>query len=106
MGYEIVGSVGLHAPEWDVRAFEVSYWIVPEHVRKGFCREAVGALITMARNALFARRLVIKCDSANLPSQAVARAIGFELEGVLKASQMAADGSGEIRGTMVFATIC
>ena len=54
----------------------IGYWILLEHLRKGYASEAVRA-VTAAGFAAGVRRFVLNCDPANAASIGVARSTGF-----------------------------
>ncbi len=80
----LIGSSGLHRPDWSVPSFEIGYWVHRSHTGKGYITEAVKGICRFAFSHLGARRLLIRCDTANEPSVAVARRCGFSLEGTHK----------------------
>ncbi|MEO8540979.1 MAG: GNAT family N-acetyltransferase [bacterium] len=54
----------------------IGYWVLLEHLRKGYASEAVRA-VTAAGFEAGIRRFVLNCDPANAASIGVARAAGF-----------------------------
>jgi RimJ/RimL family protein N-acetyltransferase len=101
---EFIASSGLHRMDWDVRKFEIGYWIDSRHSGKGYMTEAVEGITAFAFNELHANRVEIRCDSNNLKSRAVAERLGFELEGILRNDSFSVDGS-ELRNTCIFSKI-
>ncbi len=81
---QILGSSGLHRMNWDVRRFEIGYWIRTSRAGEGLVTEAVHGLTDYAARFLDANRIEIRCDDRNLRSAAVAERAGFTLEGVLR----------------------
>lgn len=100
----LVGSSGLHNPDWKVPSFEIGYWVHTRYAGKGYITEAVLAQTQMAFNVLGARRVQLVCDAANVRSAAVARRCGFQLEGVLRNASRK-PGSGELRDDMIFSLV-
>ncbi|RQO57184.1 GNAT family N-acetyltransferase [Paucibacter sp. KBW04] len=100
---EMLGGTGLHRIDWEVRKFEIGYWIRPSSVGQGFVSEAVRLLTDLAFKQLRARRVEIRMDDRNLASRAVAERCGFEFEGVLRNEALGVDG--EPRDTRVYAQI-
>jgi RimJ/RimL family protein N-acetyltransferase len=100
---QLLGGTGLHRFDWKVRRFEIGYWIRSSAQGKGYVSEAVRALAAMAFDALKARRVEIRMDSANRRSRAVAERCGFELEGVLRRDALSL--LGEPRDTCVYSRI-
>ena len=88
----LIGGAGLHSPDWQVRRFELGYWIVPSHTGRGLVVEVVAALVRLGFEQLRARRLEIRTDSRNAASRAVAERCGFTLEGVLRRDALDVEG--------------
>jgi RimJ/RimL family protein N-acetyltransferase len=87
-----LGGSGLHRIDWDVRSFEIGYWIRKSAEGNGYVTEAVQLLSDMAFEALAANRVFIRCAVDNHRSAAVPQRLGFVEEGVLRASIVDADG--------------
>lgn len=88
---EFVGSSGLHQLDWDVPKCEIGYWIDSHKSGYGFVTEAVEAITAYAFTHIQAKRVCIRCDSANQNSRAVAVRAGFQLEGILKNDEWSVD---------------
>ncbi|GGG53639.1 GNAT family N-acetyltransferase [Paenibacillus radicis (ex Gao et al. 2016)] len=101
---QLVGSSGLHNPNWDIPKFEIGYWLDTRHSGNGIMTEAVEGIVSFAFNELDARRLEIRCDSLNVKSRAIPERLGFTLEGILKNEDLSVDGS-ELRDTCIYAVI-
>ncbi|WP_256972837.1 GNAT family N-acetyltransferase [Saccharibacillus sp. O23] len=99
----ILGSSGLHRMNWDVRRFEIGYWIRTSRAGEGLVTEAVHGLTDYAARFLDANRIEIRCDDRNLKSAAVAERAGFTLEGVLR--NWVREEDGTLVNEMVFAKI-
>lgn len=76
----LIGCSGLHNARWDVPSFEIGYWLHSEHTGQGYMTESVEGITQFAFTHLEAQRLVIRCDSKNERSAAVARRCGFIFE--------------------------
>jgi RimJ/RimL family protein N-acetyltransferase len=100
----LVGSSGLHHPNWDVPSFEIGYWARTCFAGQGYITEAAIGLTEMAFNTLGARRVQLICNSANVRSAAVARRAGFQLEGVLR-NAARHHLNGELYDEMVFSQV-
>jgi RimJ/RimL family protein N-acetyltransferase len=100
-GKRLLGSTGLHRLNWEVRRFEIGYWIRQSEQGKGYVSEAVNALTRFAFDTLEARRVEIRCDSHNLRSLKVMQRLGFEQEGLLRSVSLGVQG--ESRDTIVTA---
>ncbi|GIO23323.1 GNAT family N-acetyltransferase [Oceanobacillus sp. J11TS1] len=100
---EFIISSGLHRINWNVRKFEIGYWIDTKFSGKGYVTELVEGLTTFAFQELKANRVEIRCDTKNIKSKAVAERAGFKLEGILRNDDV--EENGELRDTCVFAVI-
>jgi RimJ/RimL family protein N-acetyltransferase len=87
-----LGCVSLHDPDWDLRAFGIGYWLRASAVGQGYATEAVRMLVDLAVGPLAARRVELRCDARNEPSQRVAERVGFVLEGQLRNAFLTSDG--------------
>lgn len=99
---EFVASVSLHKINWDIRKFEIGYWIHSHFSGQGYMVESVQGIMDFAFQQLQANRLEIQCESKNIKSCAVPKKLGFQLEGILEGSAKAVDSS-ELRDIWVFA---
>ena len=98
---KLVGAGGVHTVAYDRRQAEFGYYRDIAAGGKGYVSEAIGLL----SEELFKRgihRLVIKCDTDNKASAAVAKRCGFVCEGILKDGIYA---YGEYHDEYVFAKI-
>ncbi|QHT62593.1 GNAT family N-acetyltransferase [Paenibacillus lycopersici] len=101
---QFVGSSGLHNPNWNVRKFEIGYWIDTRQSGKGYMTEAVQGITVFAFTELLARRVEIRVDALNERSQAIPMRLGYWHEGTLRNEDLSADGS-RVRDTYIFAMI-
>ena len=102
-GGRYLGCVSLHDPDWDLRAFGIGYWLRASALGHGYATEAVCMLVDLAFDALAARRVELRCDARNEPSQRVAERTGFVLEGQLRSAFL--DPDGQPADELVFALI-
>lgn len=100
---DMVGGTGLHRIDWKIRRFEIGYWCRTSYRGRGLIHEAVTALADFTFDALRARRVEVRMDDTNLPSQRVAERAGFTLEGVLRNYSLTPQG--ELRDTRVYSRI-
>ena len=100
---DYLGGTGLHRMDWEVRAFEIGYWIRPSAEGRGYVGEAVGLLAGLAFEWLDARRLEIRCDATNERSRRVAERAGFVFEGTLRNDSLTSNG--EVRSSLIFSLI-
>lgn len=88
-----LGGSGLHDPDWDLRAFEIGYWLRASAVGGGYMTETVRLLVGFAFTALQAQRVHLGCEATNIASQRVAERTGFLLEGRLRNGLLATSGN-------------
>ena len=100
-GLELIGSTGIHKPNWKVPSFMLGYWIGKKFEGQGFVTEAVNALTLYCIEQLKAKRVYITCDSKNFRSIAVVERLGFMNEGLLKNESR--DPFGQLRDTCIYA---
>jgi RimJ/RimL family protein N-acetyltransferase len=98
-----LGGVGLHPRNWEIRSFEIGYWLRQSAEGHGYVREAVRLVTDFAFAHLEAKRVEIRCDERNRRSAAVAEALGFVREARLRNDARANDG--RLSNTLVFALI-
>ncbi|MNO66026.1 putative ribosomal N-acetyltransferase YdaF [compost metagenome] len=98
-----IGCSGLHCINWELRNFEIGYWIRSSCSGKGYMTEAVNGITDFAIRELEANRIEIRCSARNLKSAAVAKRAGYTLEGVLRRSRLGLDG--EMHDSKLFAKV-
>lgn len=101
---QFIGSSGLHRPDWEIRKFEIGYWIDTRMSGNGYMTEAVQGITNFAFAELKARRVEIRCDTLNYKSKAIPERLGFQLEGTLRSDDFSVDKS-QIRDTHIYALI-
>ena len=97
-----IGGTGLH-PRIGPQALEIGYWIAFDYQGKGLVTEAVTALVSVALEAMAARRLEIRCSPNNSRSRAIPERLGFHLDGVLREGGIS--GAGELEDKMVWSLL-
>jgi RimJ/RimL family protein N-acetyltransferase len=100
---ELAGIGGIHTLDWKVPRGEIGYWARTRFAGRGLVREAVNALTRLCFDTLGLVRIEIRCDPRNEPSARVARAAGYQLEGVLR--QQSRGVGGDLRDTLLFARV-
>ena len=88
----IVGQVGFRSLYPHDGMAEVSYWVLPRHRRQGIATRAADVLAQWALDELGLVRLELVHSVNNPESCAVAKAAGFEKEGVKRRLQRHSDG--------------
>jgi ribosomal-protein-serine acetyltransferase len=99
----LVGNIGLMVKSWDIRSYEIGYWLATSAVGHGYMSEAVRMMTDFAFDHLDAQRVMIRCDARNTRSAAVPTRLGFTFEGCNRRDFAAPDG--KIRDTLVFSMI-
>ena len=100
---KLIGKGGFHTVNWEVPKFEIGYWVRTSMANRGYCTEAVKALIQFSKQQLGAKRLEICSDPRNAKSRRVAERCGFTLEGVLR--QNMRDPVGGLRDSCMYAMV-
>ncbi len=99
---ELLGSVDLHAVDWEQGRATIGYWIAAEARGRGAATRAVRLLSRWGFEALGLGRIQIYVDVRNESSQRVAERAGFTREGVLRSfSQL----KGERFDSIVFSLL-
>jgi RimJ/RimL family protein N-acetyltransferase len=98
-----LGGTGLHDPNWELRAFEIGYWLRVTAIGHGYATESTRLLANFALSCLQARRVTLRCDARNNASRRVAERAGFTLEGRLRNVSLAPDGT--VRDDLVYAIV-
>lgn len=84
----IAGMIGLHDIEWTNRSFLIGYWVAARAEGRGLITRACRVLVNVAFEEWGMERAVIQCGVGNNRSSAVARRLGFTLEGVARHAQL------------------
>ncbi|QWU18261.1 GNAT family N-acetyltransferase [Paenibacillus sophorae] len=100
---EFIGCSGLHRIDWDIRSFEIGYWIRTSCAGNGYITEAVKGITDFAIRELAANRIEIRCNAKNVKSASVAERTGYTLEGILRNNRLAENG--ELGDTKVYAKV-
>ncbi len=89
----LVGGSGLERIDWQVRSFEIGYWVTLAAQGHGFVQETVQLLTRCAFGELRANRVHIQMDPRNTRSERVPQRLGFVHEGTLHNVYLDADGT-------------
>ncbi|MAS87290.1 MAG: GNAT family N-acetyltransferase [Micavibrio sp.] len=81
---KLVASTGLHRIKWNIRRFEIGYWVRSSETGKGIASEITNALTRYAFGALAANSVYIGHAEGNYASQRVIEKLGFVKEGHTK----------------------
>lgn len=88
----LLGSAGLHRINWELRSFEIGYWVRASEEGRGYVSETVQVLTRFAFEQLGANRVEIRMDTRNERSRRVPERLGFTLEGTLRNATLGTDG--------------
>ena len=100
---ELIGKGGFHTINWEIPKFEIGYWVRTSMAGRGYCTEAVNALISFSQQYLGAKRLEICSDPRNSRSRRVAERCSFKLEGILRRNMR--DPYGGLRDSCMYALV-
>jgi ribosomal-protein-serine acetyltransferase len=95
-----IGNCGVHSHDWDVPSFEIGYWLRTSEAGKGYMTEAVQTLTRYFMDEVGANRMLIRCDTRNKASAAVAQRCGYWLEGT--AHNFNRDNDGNLVDMLTF----
>lgn len=97
-----IGCIGVHDFNYkgEKNSFNIGYWIGADYSGKGYMSEALKALCDYSFEKLGACKLYITNDAENLPSNKLARKVGFTL--VETIFEHIKNTKGEIRDTNVY----
>ena len=70
------------------RRVEIGYWLGREYEGRGIMTDACRAVITHLFRELELHRVEIRCAVGNLRSAAIAKRLGFTLEGTQREAQL------------------
>ncbi len=98
-----LGGTGIHPHNWEIRTFEIGYWLRASATGHGYMTEAARLVTDYLFNELAATRVAIRCDERNTHSAAIARRLGYVQEGRLRNDSLAPDGT--LRTTLIFSMI-
>ncbi len=88
-----LGGVGFHVRDWDIRWFEVGYWLRASAEGHGYMTEAVRLVSDYLLDHLGAQRVEIRCNALNTHSAAVALRLGFTQEARLRSVRMGVESA-------------
>jgi RimJ/RimL family protein N-acetyltransferase len=89
----LIGGSGLERIDWQVRSFEIGYWLRVSAEGRGFAQETVRLLTRLAFDQLDANRVEIRMDARNQRSERVAQRAGFAFEGTLRNAALDSRGA-------------
>ena len=79
---EVLGTIGIWKIDWEgLQAYEMGWFVLPEHQGKGVATEAARLVISQARSNPDVRYVHAYPAVSNAASNAIARKIGMENQG-------------------------
>lgn len=81
------GRLGLHGINWDQQRTSIGYWIGEPYQGQGTMTACCRVFFHFLFTELGLHRLELRCAAENKASNAVARHLGFQLEGVTRAGE-------------------
>ena len=88
-----VGDLWIESQDWGVPLHEIGYFVVKEHLSKGFATEATNAALTFVLEHLKSNKASLTCDEDNESAYRVAKRCGFIREGCLRGQVKRRDGT-------------
>lgn len=85
---QVAGAIGFHKVNWPNRKVEIGYWISRRFEGKGLVTDCCRALLRYGFHEWQLNRVEIHCATGNPRSAAVAKRLGFTLEGTLRQAQL------------------
>ncbi|HEY4386641.1 MAG TPA: GNAT family N-acetyltransferase [Ktedonobacteraceae bacterium] len=98
-----LGGCGIHPQDWEIRSFELGYWLRASATGQGYVSEAIQLLVNYLFDTLQAQRVTIRCDEDNHASAAVPRRLGFVYEGTTR--NALTGPNGKLINVMIFSLI-
>lgn len=92
----LVGVIGHHGIDWASRTSTLGYWLTENHQGRGVMTRACEAVIDHAFTTLKLNKVVIRCASDNVRSQAIPKRLGFVHEGTLPNAERLHDRTVDI----------
>lgn len=80
-GSDVLGKVGLHRTEDDL--LEIGYWLTESAEGHGVMTRTAAALTEVAVGLDNTMQVEIRCDAANVRSQAIPRRLGYRLDRIV-----------------------
>ena len=80
---KIIGAVSLNNIYHHLKKAEIGYWLHQDHRGRGVMTCAVRAIMDIAKNIYGMNVVEIKAGEHNIPSQQVAKRLGFEFCGII-----------------------
>lgn len=85
---KLIGEVGMHLWEHDLKKTQIGYWIIASHEGKGIIRACLNRFFNYIFESLSMNKLEIRFVPSNIRSAKLAERIGCKIEGVLRDSYL------------------
>jgi len=82
------GVIGTHKINWMNRKVELGYWVGREFQGRGIVTDVCRAVVTHLLCEMDLNRVEIHCATENAKSCAIARRLGFTLDGTLREAEL------------------
>lgn len=92
----LCGAVRLRNLDWHHRSANIGYLIAASHGGRGLVTRVVTRFVAWTFAELRLHRIELRCARGNAASTAVARRLGFTLEGTLRDGERLGDGHTDI----------
>jgi ribosomal-protein-serine acetyltransferase len=84
---QIVGVIGFHKPDFANKSIEIGYWLDKRATGRGIITKCCRPIIDFIFNELNFKRIVIRCATENIKSQAIPERLGFTREGIARQAE-------------------
>lgn len=81
---KLIGGIGMHAWNHEVRKAEIGYWLSKEETGKGILHQCATVFVSFLFDKLNLNKIELHHFPANEKSAAVAKRLGFKIEGWLR----------------------
>lgn len=85
---EIIGGIGMHKWNQQLKSAEIGYWLSLQHQGKGMLHQCATAFIAYLFGQLQLNKIEVRFHPANKKSAAVAQRLHFSIEGILRDAQI------------------
>jgi RimJ/RimL family protein N-acetyltransferase len=100
----VIGSSGLHRPDWEARSFEIGWWGHTPSLGQGLITEGVAAVLAFAFEAFSAHRVEALPEERNERSCALCERVGMTWNGALGVTRLVA-AAGTPAVTRIYAAV-
>lgn len=87
----LVGTIGLHEINWEKEQTAIGYWIDQNYQGLGLMTKACKVIISYTFDQFKLKKILIRCGSENLKSQAIPKRLGLRQVGIIEQSEFLYD---------------